>query len=181
SLNAIVHDSLAAMQTDLRERQIEVDLKLDEELPPVSVDALQIGQVIVNLVRNAIEAMDAAAPQKRQLSLSTAAPDAAVELTIRDTGPGLTKGLMKQLFLPFQTTKPKGMGLGLAISRSIAQAHGGRLWAGGSTSNGATFHLSLPLNGEQLLRSTKRDPPYALSRMIPMFGKLFVFVSSLME
>ena len=111
-------------------------------------DAIQIQQVLINLVRNAIEAMSAAGTPTRRIELSAqAGPPGTVEIRVRDTGPGLPDGDLEQVFAPFFTTKPDGIGIGLALSRSIVDAHGGRLWAT-AAAPGASFHLTLPIDEE---------------------------------
>ena len=119
-------------------------MELGSDLPPVLVDRIQIQQVVVNLVRNSMEALAESA--RRELTIRTArAPGAAVEVQVSDTGPGLAEEVLKQLFQPFVTTKAKGMGLGLSISRSIVDAHGGRLQASSNLAGGVTFSLTLPI------------------------------------
>jgi C4-dicarboxylate-specific signal transduction histidine kinase len=105
---------------------------------------MQLEQVILNLVRNGFEAMaDGGAP--RELSIETGARDAAaVELVVRDTGTGVSQAAAGRLFEPFFTTKRDGLGLGLHISRSIIEAHGGQLWASPNPPRGAAFHVVLP-------------------------------------
>jgi two-component system sensor kinase FixL len=108
----------------------------------VLADRVQIQQVVVNLMRNAVEAMDGAA--RRELSLSTSVADGFVRLDVADTGKGLDEKTRGALFQPFRSTKTKGMGLGLSISRSIVEAHGGRIWAEPNPGGGAIFSFTLP-------------------------------------
>lgn len=116
-------------------------------------DSIQIQQVILNLVRNAIEAMSESQTGLRVLVLRTAsAENNALEVTVSDNGPGLPPEVMKQLFMPFFTTKPMGMGLGLSISHSIIGAHKGSLWATPNPDRGITFHCILPLELRKSLR-----------------------------
>lgn len=113
-------------------------------LPRVLADSIQVQQVILNLVRNAVESIAAGDAEPRRVTLSAAATgDGMVRIDVRDTGPGIPEGELEKVFEPFYTTKADGIGIGLALSRSIAEAHGGRLWAT-SSPEGATFHLSLP-------------------------------------
>jgi len=110
----------------------------------VLADSIQIQQVLLNLVRNAVEAVDGGEGPLREVSLGVQrATDGGVHFTVRDTGPGLAPEALDKVFEPFYTTKPDGIGIGLPLSRSIADAHGGRLWAGAEAS-GAAFHLVLP-------------------------------------
>lgn len=127
-------------------RQSGVELRSDVEpgLPPVLADSIQIQQVLLNLVRNAVEAVDGGDGPRREVDLTVRrAADGGVHFTVRDTGPGLAPGVLDKVFEPFFTTKPDGIGIGLPLSRSIADAHGGRVWAS-AEAEGAAFHLVLP-------------------------------------
>jgi two-component system sensor kinase FixL len=126
-------------------RQSGVELKSEVEpgLPQVLADSIQIQQVLLNLVRNAVEAVDGADSQRREVSLGVRRAADGVQFTVRDTGPGLAPESRDKVFEPFYTTKADGIGIGLPLSRSIADAHGGRLWAG-AEAQGAAFHLVLP-------------------------------------
>jgi PAS domain S-box-containing protein len=133
-----------------RERGVRVAFRFDPELPPVLVDRIQIQQVLVNLMRNALEAMapggageDGAAP-RRELTTSAVVSGDAVEVAVADTGPGLAPGGAERLFDPFVSTKLGGMGLGLSICRSIVESHGGRLWTEPNPGGGAVFRFTLP-------------------------------------
>jgi PAS domain S-box-containing protein len=148
-LNSLALEALVQLEPELQSGNIQVRLHLDNSLPHLSVDPIQVNQVIVNLVLNAIEAMQARPAEARHLTLTTSRQEGAVGLAVADTGPGLAPSLGQSLFEPFQTTKPGGMGLGLALSRSLIQAHGGRLWVAESAATGTTFCLSLPLNCEK--------------------------------
>ena len=132
-------------------RQSGVELRSDVEpgLPPVLADSIQIQQVLLNLVRNAVEAVDGGDGPRREVDLTVRrAADGGVHFTVRDTGPGLAPAALDKVFEPFFTTKPDGIGIGLPLSRSIADAHGGRVWAS-AESEGAAFHLVLP-NAQEL-------------------------------
>jgi PAS domain S-box-containing protein len=122
------------------------DLSLDPNVPPIHVDGIQLEQVVLNLMRNGMEAMKGATNGDAKLSISTAC-DANDNVTIDvvDSGPGLPDGKADQIFEPFVTTKPDGLGLGLPISRTIVEAHGGRLWADANPGGGTRFHLTIPL------------------------------------
>jgi C4-dicarboxylate-specific signal transduction histidine kinase len=123
-----------------------IDLRVDPApgLPPVHVDRLQLETVLHNLLANAIDAIIAADSPERSVRLAAEpAPSGAVKVIVSDSGPGLTKEVMDNVFRPFATTKPQGMGLGLAISRSIVENHGGRLVVE-APARGATFSFTLP-------------------------------------
>lgn len=144
SINQVVEEASALALVGARESGILVLMELSKDLPSTFIDRIQIQQVVVNLVRNAMEAL--ADCERRQLTIGTAQrePD-LIEVSVADTGPGLSEAVMSQLFQPFVTTKPKGMGLGLSISRSIIDAHGGRLQVSRNAEGGATFRFVLPI------------------------------------
>ena len=123
----------------------------DERLPAVLVNRIQIQQVLLNLIRNALEAMvqrtfgDNETPTRRELTVTAARSGSEmVEVAVADTGPGLAPELTDHLFSAFVSTKPGGMGMGLSICRSIVEAHGGRLWVEPNPGGGAVFRFTLP-------------------------------------
>ena len=115
--------------------------ELAAELPKVRAERVQLQQVFMNLMLNAIEAMRDAGGE---LTVKSQRQDSQLLLSVSDTGPGLPAGNVDQIFSAFFTTKPQGSGMGLAISRSIVESHGGRLWATANDGRGATFHFTLP-------------------------------------
>ncbi|HUW82500.1 MAG TPA: PAS domain S-box protein [Phycisphaerae bacterium] len=148
----LVREAADLAEVETREYGVVLRLELDGATHPVVADAIQIEQVILNLVRNALEAMKHRRKKERKLSIRTAAvDDGCVEVAVRDSGTGLSADHQAdRLFEPFFTTKPEGMGMGLAISRTIVEAHGGRLWASGNPDHGMTFRFTLPAaQGEQ--------------------------------
>lgn len=127
------------------DHKVQLRLNAPEQLPSLQSDPVQIEQVLVNLVCNAVQAIDAGDCTRREVSLEVIAGTKEVELIVRDSGPGLPSGRHERIFDIFESTNDAGLGLGLAISRAIAEAHGGRLWAEPSPDTGAVFHLTLPV------------------------------------
>ena len=150
-VNALVMDVAELMRLDARLAKAQVDFDLADPLPPVQGDRIQIEQVLVNLMRNAFEAMRDAKQEPRLLTVRTeSGPAGCVLVTVRDTGVGVAPQDRPQIFDRFYTTKADGMGMGLPISQSIIESHGGRLWAAPNSERGATFFFTLPIDhGEQ--------------------------------
>lgn len=133
------------LSLEARRRHVQLRQDLAPNLPPALADALQVQQVILNLVRNAVDAI-AASEGPRIIIVSARQDQSFIKLAVRDTGPGVAPDLLGQLPHPFFTTKADGLGLGLSISQSIVEAHGGRLWATpNSDGPGVTFHFTLPV------------------------------------
>jgi PAS domain S-box-containing protein len=157
-LNGVIHDVVSLLRIELRRQDVALTLELASALPPVLGDRIQLQQVVLNLAMNAIDAMAAIADRPRELVMRSAQSDRdRVTIAVQDTGVGIAADHLGQVFSPFFTTKPGGMGMGLSISRSIIEAHGGRLWATPNAPHGATFQFSLPveLGGERpVLRQT---------------------------
>lgn len=141
--SALVREMLPLVRAELEDNQVEVALSLAEGLQPVDGSRVQLGQVLVNLVMNACEALAGTAGDRR-IEISTREHDGRVELAVRDSGPGLAAAVAERVFDPFVTTKRDGLGMGLAISRSIAEAHGGHLAADAPEGGGLRMTLSLP-------------------------------------
>jgi two-component system, LuxR family, sensor kinase FixL len=146
NLNQLVEEALALGLLGARQLGVRVSLDLDHSLSPVLVDPVQIQQVVLNLVRNAIEAMEAV--DRRELTIATRSIDDRIETSVADTGPGIAAELADRLFQPFVTTKKTGMGLGLSICREIVEAHHGHLTAMGRPSGGTVFRMTLPKTGQ---------------------------------
>jgi two-component system sensor kinase FixL len=144
SLAKLIEEAVALGLAGAREQNVMLRLDLDAECDRVLVDRVQIQQVLINLFRNALEAM-VESPKREIAASSTKASDDTVELSISDTGHGFSEATTANLFETFFTTKETGMGVGLSISRSIIEAHGGRMWAEPNDSGGATFRLTLPI------------------------------------
>ena len=132
------------LNLEARHHAIRISYDAPPELPPVLADGLQVQQVILNLVRNAIDAMSDS-PGARIIVITARSDQEVVEIAVRDTGPGLNPDAVSQLLNPFFTTKPDGLGLGLSISQTIVAAHSGRLWATTAPGTGAIFHFTLPV------------------------------------
>src|SRR5262249_5186855 len=144
-LNATIRDVLALAHSEVQRHGVLVETQLAAEVPRMLGDRIQLQQVLLNLVMNAIEALSGVSAGPRTLWVSSecgAAPE--VVIAVRDSGPGLEPEGLARLFEAFYTTKPQGLGLGLAISRRIIEAHGGRLWASANNDHGATFQFTLP-------------------------------------
>jgi PAS domain S-box-containing protein len=148
-LNEVIRDVVRLIHSEVVIKNVTVILDLGRDLPPVPGDRVQLEQVILNLLINGIEAMSAVEDRSRQLLIQSCRHGAGGTLvTVRDVGIGLDPQQAERIFDSFYTTKPKGMGLGLSISRSIVEAHGGQLWASPNTGYGTTFQFTLPAAGE---------------------------------
>lgn len=128
-------------------RSIEVDLTLPEDLPPVRANGLQIAKVLKNLMENGFDAMMSAGVDKPALRVAAVrrADERVVEVVVEDCGCGLDDEARQHVFDPFYTTKPRGLGMGLAVSRAIVEAHGGQIWVHSEQGAGSRFHITLPL------------------------------------
>ena len=147
-LNTTVREVLEIARSELITRNARVTTALDPGLPVLPADRVQMQQILLNLLMNACDAMGGLPVADRKLQLSTrmVPEESCVEVTVTDNGCGIPPGELERIFQPFVTTKPRGMGMGLAICRSVAESHGGRLWAE-SAGAGATFRLRVPVGG----------------------------------
>lgn len=159
-LNHIVRDVLALVHSDLIARNVSVTLRLAPRPLLVLADTVQMQQVLLNLVVNACEAMMAAPPAERRLTIATRAHEGGrrIECSVTDRGHGIPPHLLDQLFEPFVTTKQDGLGLGLAICRSIVEAHGGRLTAQNARDGGAVFRFVADASPAEPDPDDKRSP-----------------------
>ena len=123
---------------------VSVQTRLADELPPVHGDRVQLQQVVLNLILNAVEAMGSVEAGARELLISTEQDHTGVLVAVRDSGPGIDPTHLERVFEAFYTTKSSGTGMGLSICRSIIDAHGGRLWAEANEPRGAVFQFTLP-------------------------------------
>ena len=142
-LHKLIQNACDDTSVEAKERQIRIRLQLNSEQDEVLADKVQIEQVLVNLIRNAKEAIEAS--ERREIVISTSSSGVDVRVYIADTGVGLSEKVKSSLFEPFMTTKVKGMGVGLSISRAIIEAHDGRIWAESNPKGGAIFAFRLPL------------------------------------
>jgi two-component system sensor kinase FixL len=147
-VNEIVEESVQLVASEAQWHRAAVRLELADRCAMVKVDRIQIQQVMVNLLRNAYEAMDDDRVAPRQATIRTELAGDTVEVSVADTGPGLPDDPSLSIFDPFVTTKPEGLGMGLAISTTIVESHGGKIWAGMNRQGGATFYFTLPLARE---------------------------------
>jgi signal transduction histidine kinase len=144
-INEAVLEVIGLTRNEMAKNGISVRTQLAESLPAIQGDRVQLQQVILNLLINAMEAMSARSEGPRDLLISTAKTDSeGVLVSVRDSGPGLAPESVERLFEPFYTTKPGGLGMGLSICRSIIESHHGRLWATANTPHGAVFQFNLP-------------------------------------
>jgi PAS domain S-box-containing protein len=140
-VNGIIHEMLALLNGEATRYSVAMGTELAAELPKITADRVQMQQVFMNLMLNAIEAMK---DSGGELTVKSQLQDGQLQFSVSDTGVGLPKE-MDQIFSAFFTTKPQGSGMGLAISRSIVESHGGQLWASANSGGGATFHFTLPI------------------------------------
>jgi len=148
-INAIILEVIALVRYELRGHGVAVGTGLAKDLPPVRGDRIQLQQVLLNLIMNAIEAMSGDGEASRELSITSMSTEVdGIVIAVADSGPGLGPAARDRLFEAFHTTKPQGMGMGLAICRSIVEAHGGRLSAAPNEPRGAVFQFTLPIGRE---------------------------------
>jgi len=158
-VNETILEVIALARSEVQSNGVSLRTRLGDELPLILGDRIQLQQVILNLMINAIEAMNEVDDAPRELLISSARGDSqSVLVSVRDSGPGLNPDSLDRLFHAFHTTKPHGMGMGLAISRSIVEAHGGRLWAAANVPHGAVFQFTLPIGAETVAGPNVRDP-----------------------
>jgi signal transduction histidine kinase len=141
----LVGNVVGLVRPDTATRRVKLDVEVPENLPPVRGDRVHLQQVLLNLILNGMDALNGASSEHRRIIVSARVGDAqTVEIAVSDTGHGIATGKLSHVFDPFFTTKPDGMGMGLPISRTIIEAHGGRLWAESNNGDGATFRFTLP-------------------------------------
>jgi PAS domain S-box-containing protein len=146
NINTLIHDAASLCAAELKHHGIELAFQLDNTLPPIYVDHIHIEQVIINLIRNSIDALqNLPANQQRRLSIeSRLTPKNSVQVRIKDNGPGIDEDQKQKILMPFYTTKADGMGMGLSISRSLLEAHAGTLYFKSKSGKGCSFYFTLP-------------------------------------
>jgi C4-dicarboxylate-specific signal transduction histidine kinase len=144
NINDAILEVMTVVRGEVVKNRIRVQTQLSDSIPRVRGDRVQLQQVMLNLIINAIQAMSGLTDSIRELGISTDSTKEEVRVAVRDTGPGLSADNLQLLFEPFFTTKPSGMGMGLSICRAIVEEHGGRLWASENEPQGALFQFALP-------------------------------------
>jgi signal transduction histidine kinase len=148
-MNEAISEVIELTRGEATKSGVSVQTQFAESLPPVKADRTQLQQVILNLILNAVQAMNESGLALRELQIGTEANGSdGVLISIRDSRPGIGPQSIEHLFDPFYTTKQAGMGMGLAICRSIVEGHGGRIWATANVPRGAAFHFTLPVAPE---------------------------------
>lgn len=146
-INSIIRETVSLIRNDLNNSKTKMEFELAKNVPLISADKIQFQQVILNLIQNAIEAMQELHPGQRRINIKTKPFDEnAVEITVTDTGPGFSKDIINKVFKPFFTTKAHGRGMGLAICRSIIEAHGGEFSINPNSSSQSWIRFTLPVN-----------------------------------
>jgi len=146
-LNTLIHEATDLCIAELKQNYIRLTFQLENNLPPIDVDHIQIEQVLINLIRNSVDALkNLPANQQRQLSIcSELIPGNGIQVRVKDNGPGIDKEQQQKILTPFYTTKADGMGMGLSISRSLVSAHDGNLQFNSQSGKGTTFYFTLPI------------------------------------
>ena len=161
-LNKAVGEAIAMVHGVIAQSKIALSTNRMDGLVAVEGDRVQLQQVVVNLILNAVDAMssDEKGPRELSISIEQGQADGGVLVQVRDSGPGIDPAMIERVFEPFYSTKTSGVGMGLSICRSIVNAHGGRLWAAANAPRGAVFQFTLPPPGEELMNLPQ--PAYRL-------------------
>jgi len=145
-VHRLLHRVVDLLRLVARDRGVHLECEAAGDLPDVHADPVQVEQVIVNLVKNAVDAAAGLPKDRRRVTIvGRLSETGTVEVAVRDLGPGISEKLRKNLFEAFVTSKEDGMGMGLAISRSIVSSHGGKIWAVDNEPHGTAFHFTLPV------------------------------------
>jgi signal transduction histidine kinase len=151
-INDAILEVIEVTRSELLRNDVSLQTEVAKGLPLIRGDRIQLQQIVLNLIMNAVEAMSDVSKGARDFLIRTVEDISnGVLVTVRDSGPGLNPESLERLFDPFHTTKPGGMGMGLSICRSIIEAHGGQVWAAPNLPQGATFDFSVPLHQEVAL------------------------------
>jgi C4-dicarboxylate-specific signal transduction histidine kinase len=161
-INTLIFTVLAFVRHELQKHRVELRTELDEALPALEGDRVQLQQVVLNLVMNAIEAMQSVAPRILSIRSGVSRPN-VVQVTVEDTGTGIDPSNYDHIFNPMFTTKERGMGIGLSICHSIIESHNGRIWVAGGSDKGSIFQFELPTKADQGGRRAFRNVPDAKS------------------
>lgn len=152
-VNSLINSAIKLLRLEFQDQDPEVELRLSEDLPHVFADRILIEQILINLIKNAIEAMRVIEAKERQLIIESHNQSEVVLVSVHDSGPGLSEYEINKIFEPFYTTKPEGMGMGLAITRSIIYSHGGRLLVEQNGYGGTTFKFTLPVEDIEFIEA----------------------------
>jgi signal transduction histidine kinase len=151
-VNGAIQEVVALVQSEAIKNKVTIKMQCSRNLPIIQADRIQLQQVVLNLVINAIQAMSSVSEGQRELHITIATAmgkeSQEVSVAVRDTGPGLTTEDLERVFEPLYTTKPDGMGMGLAICRWIVQQHGGRLWASQADGRGTVFQMTFSASAQ---------------------------------
>jgi two-component system sensor histidine kinase DctS len=158
-MNAVVEEAVGFADAEARKRRVRIQARLAEEDPQIQADPVLLQQVVLNLLRNAMDAMAATPPERREIRVATEAGPHGVTVSISDRGCGIAPEVREQLFQPFFTTKAEGMGMGLNICRSILELHHGRVWAEPNPGGGTVFSFSLPKDGAATAQAAEAPAP----------------------
>lgn len=149
-INSLIRETVTLLRSDLTASRTRIEFDLDRELVPVSADRIQLQQVMLNLMQNSMDAMKEIRSSQRRIRIQTEeCADSAIAITVSDSGPGFSKDIVHQVFRPFFTTKAHGRGMGLAICRSIIEAHGGEFTIQPNTHNSSWIRFTLPKHEKQ--------------------------------
>jgi signal transduction histidine kinase len=151
AVNDVIAEVIALVQGELRRHGVALHTDLAADLPPVLADRIQLQQVLLNLLLNGVEAMRGVTDRPRALIVRSQPEEAAaIRVGVQDAGTGIDPQDLERIFTAFFTTKPEGLGMGLAISRTLIEAHGGRLWASPNAGPGATVQFTLPVGSKRV-------------------------------
>jgi len=143
--NELIQEVTQLIKYDLIARKVRIVTELTPALPSIHGDRVQLQQVLINLILNAVDAMSRQAESSRVITLRAERPEQSfIQISVADTGPGIPSGTEEKIFQPYYSTKSNGLGLGLSLSRTIVRAHGGRLWSDNQAFGGAIFYFTIP-------------------------------------